>query len=543
MPFSLQVGTADQASVGTGAVLNAGGTAGTQAASAVGDAFAALMQAALPSVGSAASTATGKPGSSTQQTDQPAPPARPRKCAADVPDPAAAPVLIALLPVPVAASTSSLASSQVAGTAAEEEPTGATPYSSAAAQGHVPAEEHESSTGVSVDSRTAEETNAAAWQLLDLHNALPSAVDTAKDAVLTPPALQPSAAPASAMSASALSHVSRTAVTPASTPAAYGSSPKYMTADANQKQAAQIDSSQSLPNMTAASDVTHAPARHGATVSTDASRNILAGDATASAPPAASDAPQGTLVDMAAQASFAGQGAPATGLDVQTSGGNASSDSQDNAGGGTPAARKNSQGATRMGTTSEGDSRVGMGGWIASTQHAGSAAAQRSAAESAPLASSGMTNMSLDRIASESSARRLTNALRSDMSFGVQTDAFGKVNIQAALHGDQLASQISLEQPHLHASMLATHMPTLELKLGEKYNLSATVTVGASSTNSSANQQSSSQQNSRQSTAGVSLQKVSSTSDHAGSVPTLLPEQRQTQERQSPATGRLDLVI
>ena len=184
-----------------------------------------------------------------------------------------------------------------------------------------------------------------------------------------------------------------------------------------------------------------------------------------------------------------------------------------------------------------------MSGWVGITRTDSDAAAQRTGSEASPEARSGMTNLSLDRIAAESSARRLTNALRSDMSFGVQTAAFGKVNIQAALHGDQLASQISLEHAHGNASTLAAHMPLLEFTLSEKYKLDATVMVQNSGTAMSGGSQESPTQGNSQQNTGASPHKLMPAGGVMPSTTTVSPELRQPQERPAPAADRLDLVI
>ncbi|MGI4854661.1 MAG: hypothetical protein ACRYF4_11530 [Janthinobacterium lividum] len=119
--------------------------------------------------------------------------------------------------------------------------------------------------------------------------------------------------------------------------------------------------------------------------------------------------------------------------------------------------------------------RVGMGGWVASAP-AHEAATSSHAEANTPVASSGgMAQMAVDRTASDSSARRLNNALQSDM--GVQTDAFGRVHIQTSVTGRDLSAQISLEHMHAGSSGLAAQMPALEDALREKYNMAASVNV------------------------------------------------------------------
>lgn len=127
--------------------------------------------------------------------------------------------------------------------------------------------------------------------------------------------------------------------------------------------------------------------------------------------------------------------------------------------------------------TSSASTAFGMGGWIASTP-AATTATGAAEADLHMAGSPGMTQLHVDRIASESSARRLRGVLQSDMMTGVQTDSFGRVHIKTSLQGEQLLSQISLEHGSAGA-VLATHMPVLETSLNEKYGVSATVHVKA----------------------------------------------------------------
>lgn len=523
-------------SVSRAPALTTTGT-GTQTASALGDAFSALMQAALPSANSTATAGeTGKVSGAAQQADEPAP--RARKGTADVPDPNAVAIVLAP-PVQILLPTVPSEPAQVGTPGATDQSATPPPSPADPTQQDVAASDMESTANISASQQTVTQpADSLKW----LRDALPPALAPSRNAAESQSKAQSPVAPASMTSVPTPAHVSRPALAPVSNSAVLDTT-KSLTCDVTQKQETQSGLPHSSLNTTAEIDETPASSR-GAVVSLDAFHNLAAGSAALVAPPALGGSGSPAFNAAIVQASVSGQGAPVPSPNLQTSSNDGSSGTQDNAEESTPGQRKAGQGGILAGSTlPESDSRVGMSGWVASTQHASSASAQQTSAESAPRASSGMTNMSFDRITSESSARRLTSALHSDMSFGVQTDAFGKINIQAALHGDQLASQISLEHAHLNASMLATHMPTLEIRLGEKYNLDATVTVRDSGTGTSTNQQPPSQSNSRQSAAGAFSQRPRPLSSSGTSTFTASSGHQQLQERLTTATGRLDLVI
>ncbi len=555
MPFSVKVSAADKADAAT-APVSASGSAANPQATSLGDTFAALMQACLPATQSTAKAVGGQGAKPSQQTDLFNSPTRTRKGAADASDPATMPLLVAQLPVPVVLPGMSVDTSQVSD---QDTPDGAKSSSRANVDAGQPIATNPS-TDAAVDqpagANASGPTNGTSQSVQELVRALSSSADAGEPVATAPtlrhpaaqaptsqqPALQVTAHTASLSSPSVPAHALHAALPAGGVTAASVDSAPAIQRTAGQKQYARMDARGSL--LSTSSTFASAPS----TSTREALSSTVTPQASAASaaawlvlPATGSDA-QASLTSTTMLTGYAGQGASAVVPTAQAAVGDASSESQDDADGGTPAERKSSQGAPRTGTSlTEGDSRVGMSGWVGTTGTHSDPAAQRTGLE-APEARSGLTNLSLDRIAAESSARRLTNALRSDMSFGVQTAAFGKVNIQATLHGDQLLSQISLEHAHGNASTLAAHMPLLEFTLGEKYKLNATVTVQNSGTAMSGGSQESPTQGNRQQNTGPSPQKLMPA---GGVMPTttVSPERRQTQERPAPAADRLDLVI
>ncbi len=522
--------------------LTADGATGAQVTSRLADTFAALMQAFLPGSECVSNVEGGMFHSSAQLADERCPPPRTRKDAAEVPDSTAGQMLLPQLPITVVLPPICPTPLQAADAEIAHPVTSAPSLGIDAAQQDATTTNDSSATQLPLETDTAERRSESAPSLEALTGTGPLPANIVHGDVVTRLTQQSQARSANATSFPAISQLPHPARTQAGIAADVGSSANSQTTHTSRSQFLETTSREGPATMTASG----APAltSREAIIRGDGHEVVGVVDAATPVVPADGNSVQSVSVDSIVQAGYTSHGAPAIALDMQTSSGDTLSDSQDDAEGSTFAERKGSQGTIRTSTSLvEGDTHFGMGGWIVSTPHSSSPVTQGPATKTAPLGSSSMTNMSLDRIASESSARRLTNALRSDMSFGVQTDAFGKVNIQAALHGDQLASQISLEHGQLHASMLAVHLPNLELRLGEKYNVDATVTVRDGSTNTSTNQQSPSQQNSRQNTPGLPVKKANSIADTAGSISILLPEQRHSQQRLTPATGRLDLVI
>ncbi|MGI4755505.1 MAG: hypothetical protein ACRYGF_01500 [Janthinobacterium lividum] len=220
-----------------------------------------------------------------------------------------------------------------------------------------------------------------------------------------------------------------------------------------------------------------------------------------------------------------------------------SNSSQTGDGSGQPTDRDGRKSASdNAGTNAVDGTRFGMGGWIASqpVQAAGSMATPEPVR--AP-AGGDMAQLATDRVASDSSARRVNNALQSDMSLGVQTDGFGRVRIQTSMLGGQLSAQIALEHGHAGSGALSAQMPELEARLSEKYNVPASVNVRADAGSTNGGGQSSPRDDHGQQ-AATRLQTASSLFsggvNTAGSMPSQLP----AAWVQTPSVpGRLDIRI
>lgn len=543
MPFSVQVSSADKAGAATAPLSNAGGAADPQASS-LGDTFAALMQACLPAGQPSGSAVGGQVAKPSQSTGAPDELPRTRKGAADALDAATAQLLVAQLPMPVALPSISGEATEVRATDTQDEMESPSQANTGTAQLVSPDADARTAVSLPVSTDAGEQTNDDSRSTPNLVQAFTLTPTTAEP--VTTPAIQHPADQAntsSSASVSSPSHVaqlSHAAHAAVSIPARMGDSAS--SARTPGQQPLRVDAQRPMASTVTTFAGAPSPSNHQALSNPATPQAQATATAMATVPPASGNEAQGSLTPATVQVGYTSQAVPAVASTTQTSGGNAEDGSQDS-GGDAPSERKGNQGASRVGTSlTDGDTRVGMNGWVGTVRTSSDAAAQRSGPEAVPTASSGMTNLSLDRIDAQSSARRLTNALRSDMSFGVQTAAFGKVNIQAALHGDQLASQISLEHAHQNASTLAAHMPVLESTLGEKYKLDATVTVQNSGTATGGGTQDRPAQESRQQQTGSSPHRLTPTGDGMTSTANFLPG-RQTSERFAPAAGRLDLVV
>jgi hypothetical protein len=72
------------------------------------------------------------------------------------------------------------------------------------------------------------------------------------------------------------------------------------------------------------------------------------------------------------------------------------------------------------------------------------------------------------------SARAIEDAMRGELRVRVQTETFGRVTIQTNAGGGQLAAQLSIENAK-QSTALASHLPAVEQRIGEKYGLEASV--------------------------------------------------------------------
>lgn len=207
--------------------------------------------------------------------------------------------------------------------------------------------------------------------------------------------------------------------------------------------------------------------------------------------------------------------------------------------------RKSRPGETQPAT---GDgARVGMAGWVASATARESAGFNHAEANTPVASSGGMTQMAVDRTASDSSARRLNNALQSDM--GVQTDAFGRVHIQTSVTGRDLSAQISLEHTHAGSGLLA-QMPALEDALRAKYGVAASISVrpdaGGTAGDTAGNGQSRQGENRPQTAAPYAVAPYSSAGTQANAQSTSMPLHGRAASAWSGTqmdSGKLDITI
>jgi hypothetical protein len=96
-----------------------------------------------------------------------------------------------------------------------------------------------------------------------------------------------------------------------------------------------------------------------------------------------------------------------------------------------------------------------------------------------------------------STARALGSAMRAG-SLGIQTELFGRVTIQSSAGAGQLSAQLFLEDAK-HGAILATHLPALEQRIGERYGVNASVQLASGQTTAgSAGGDGGSRQNQRQ---------------------------------------------
>jgi hypothetical protein len=69
-------------------------------------------------------------------------------------------------------------------------------------------------------------------------------------------------------------------------------------------------------------------------------------------------------------------------------------------------------------------------------------------------------------------------------SLGIQTELFGRVTIQSSASAGELSAQLFLENAK-HGAILATHLPALEQRIGERFGVNASVQLAAGDQTSS----------------------------------------------------------